>query len=254
MAADRAERLQKVLGNLGLASRREVEEWIRAGRLTVNGEAAALGTRVRATDQIRLDGRLVRSKPVVAQQVLICHRSPGERLDGPEGGDRPALLERVPRAAGRRFVAVSPMPLNDGGLELVTSDGELAARLQRGVRALESEYRVRLRGELDEGQIRKLREGAVEGGPRVEVLDCTPRGGEGSNRWYALTLRGASGRDARRLFEQAGAVVSRVLRTRLGPVALERTLPRGRFRKLTPPEIDALRAPEPTTGRRSSPP
>ena len=131
MSDDAGQRLQKALAQLGLGSRRQAEQWIRAGRLTVNGAVASLGTRVRESDQVRLDGRLVRRRGTRPQQLLVCHRSPGESL---ERGS--ALIERLPRVAGRRFVAVSPMPVNDGGLELLTSDGELAARLQRAVRSL----------------------------------------------------------------------------------------------------------------------
>src|SRR5215469_4995438 len=176
------ERLQKVLARSGLASRREAEAWIRAGRLTINGVVATLGARVRPADQVRLDGRPVRAFEPLRAQVFLCHRSPGEPLMGPAaaaagagGGDtsdgriaanqrntadersaaapRPGLLERLPRRAGRRFIAVSPMPRVDGGLEVVTSDGELAERLQRGVHALAAEFGVRVRGELTEAQL-----------------------------------------------------------------------------------------------------
>src|SRR5204863_454163 len=119
------ERLQKMLARAGLASRREAEAWIRAGRLTVNGQVAELGARVAPHDQVRLDGRLVRARAAEAgARVFLCHRSPGEPLKTPalpaaESGaraPRAALLERLPRRAGRRFIAVSPMPRADGGL------------------------------------------------------------------------------------------------------------------------------------------
>ena len=287
-AARAGERLQKALARLGLASRRAAEEWIRAGRLTVNSHPAELGMRVSAADQIRLDGRLIRHRPAAAQQVLLCHRSPGEPLAPPRrsrhagadaaaidsgnippqarasgsdvapGQDRaerdevPAsLIERLPRIAGRRFVPVSPMPLPDGGLELVTSDGELAERLQRAVRGLTVEFRVRVLGGLDETQLEQLRAGQLDRGIALEVLECQPAGGEASNQWYALSVRGASGKDVRQLFERQGARVSRILRTRLGPVSLDRALGRGRFRRLNPEELRSLLA---AAEHRSSPP
>src|ERR1700752_626597 len=131
-AARDAERLQKVLGRAGLASRREVEAWIRAGRLTINGEVATLGARVAASDRIRLDGRLVRSREGGGGgRVFLCHPSPGGPLtaaEGAAGAATPApgacLFERLPRRSGRRFIAISPLPRVDGGLELVSSDGE----------------------------------------------------------------------------------------------------------------------------------
>jgi len=241
-----AERLQKVLSREGLASRREVEAWIRAGRLTVNGETATLGARVSPLDQVRLDGRLVHARAAGAAHVFLCHRSPGEPLSarGPQTAARaelrPGWLARLPRRSGRRFIAVSPMPRIDGGLELACSDGELAARLQRAVHALPSEFSVRVRGELSDAQLEGIRSGVLDSGTPLAIERCEAAGGEGSNRWYTLATRGASGKEARQLFERQGALVSRVLRTRLGPVSLERALARGGFRELTPEEVRAL--------------
>ncbi|HEX4269168.1 MAG TPA: S4 domain-containing protein [Steroidobacteraceae bacterium] len=237
------ERLQKVLARAGLASRREAEEWIRAGRLTVNGQAASLGVRVSPDDEVRLDGRVIRQRaPQSAGRAYIYHRSPGETLDAPpaDAPDAVPLLARLPKRAGRRFMMVSPMPRIDGGLELVCGDGELAARLQRSVRALSSEFSVRVRGELIEQQIEGVLGGVLDSGEKLAVLGCESAGGEGANRWYAIIARGASGKDVRQLFERQGAIVSRVLRTRLGTLALERTLARGHYRELAPEELQAL--------------
>jgi 23S rRNA pseudouridine2605 synthase len=255
-AAGEPERLQKMLARAGLASRREAEAWIRAGRLTVNGAQATLGVRVGAQDQVHLDGRLVRAqKAQGGARIYLCHRSPGEPLRTPEGalpeGEaptlRPGLLERLPRRAGRRFMTVSPMPQVDGGLELVTSDGELALTLQRGVRRLRSEFGVRVRGELTEAQLAGIAEGILDSGERLAVERCEAAGGEGANRWYTLVARGASGKDVRQLFERGGALVSRVMRTHLGPLTLERSLGRGRVREVTDEELAALlRPPEAT--------
>jgi 23S rRNA pseudouridine2605 synthase len=231
-----AERVQKILASLGLASRREAEEWIRAGRVTVNGQAAQLGARARPGDQIRLDGRLVRQRAAEAPPVFLCHRSPGEPLA--------SIVERLPRRAGKRFVAVSPMPRIDGALELVTADGTLAARLQRGVRSLDAEFSVRVRGELTAEQIEAVLAGQLDRGVRLQVTRCEAAGGEGANRWYEIVARGASGKDVRQLFERQGALVSRIPRTRLGPLALERRLARGHFRPLTSQELDGLLAVE----------
>jgi 23S rRNA pseudouridine2605 synthase len=132
------------------------------------------------------------------------------------------------------------MPRVDGGLELVTSDGELAAKLQRFVRQLVSEFSVRVRGELTEQQLTGILGGTLDSGERVEIVRCETAGGEAANRWYALAARGASGKDIRQLFERQGALVSRDLRTHLGPLTLERSLARGHHRPLTPQELQAL--------------
>jgi 23S rRNA pseudouridine2605 synthase len=249
------ERLQKVLARIGLASRREAEDWIRAGRLTVNGRAASLGVRVSPDDELRLDGRVIHQRAARSGgRVYLYHRSSGESLDsaydtpatgetaaGAPGTPRAApLFERLPKRGGRRFIVVSPMPRIDGGLELVCGDGEIAARLQRSVRSLTSELSVRVRGELTEQQIAGVMGGMLDSGETLTVLGCEPAGGEGANRWYAITARGASGKDVRQLFERQAAIVSRVLRTRLGSIALDRALGRGHFRELTHEELEAL--------------
>ncbi|MGA7541294.1 MAG: S4 domain-containing protein [Steroidobacteraceae bacterium] len=247
------ERLQKVLARAGLASRREAEAWIRAGRLTVNRQAASLGVRVGPDDEVRLDGRLIRQRaPGSGGRIYLYHRSPGESLDAvpghsssrerglEAGAPGKALFERLPKRAGRRFVVVSPMPRIDGGLELVCGDGDLTARLQRAVHALSSEHSVRVRGELNEQQLAGVLAGVLDSGERLSVQGCEPAGGEGANRWYAVTARGASGKDIRQLFERQGAIVSRVLRTRLGSLVLERSLARGQFRELAREELESL--------------
>ena len=188
--------------------------------------------RVTPTDQVRLDGRPVRQRDSGEGHVFLCHRSPGENLQD--------LIDRLPRRAGRRFIAVSPVPRIDGGLELVTSDGGMAARLQRAAHGLSSEFSVRVRGEMPEQALNGVLEGMLDNGGRLEIESCEAGGGEGANRWYMLTGRGGSGKDVRQLFERQGAIVSRVLRTRLGPLTLERTMARGRFRELTAEEISAL--------------
>jgi 23S rRNA pseudouridine2605 synthase len=253
-AAGDSERLQKVLSRAGLASRREVEDWIRAGRITVNGEPAILGVRVGPTDQIKLDGRLVRQSQANATgHVFLIHRSPGESLQQPtEAADQSGpdevsqatpMVARIPRRAGRRFIPVSPMPRVDGGLELVTSDGDLASELQRAMRGLTSEFSVRIHGELTPQGLEAILQGLLDTGEKLHVERCEPSGGEGSNRWYALTARGASGKDIRQLFERQGALVSRILRTNLGPLALDRAMSRGRFRELTATEVQSLLSP-----------
>ena len=242
------ERLQKALSRAGLASRREAEDWIRAGRLSVNGQPATLGMKVSPGDQVRLDGRLIRQRePPSGGRTFVYHRSSGESLDQPatQEAGAVALLSRLPRGAGRRFVVVSPMPRIDGGLELICGDGELASRLQRSVRRWVSGFSVRIRGELTEPQRQGVLGGVLDSGERLEVLGCENVGGEAANRWYSLTVRGASGKEARQLFERQGALVSRVMRTRLGALELDRSLARGHFRALEAQELEELLAPAP---------
>jgi 23S rRNA pseudouridine2605 synthase len=235
------ERLQKVLAQLGLASRRQAEGWISAGRVLVNGQPAVLGQRVSAGDQIKLDGRSVRQRAAARAAVFLCHRSPGQALL-PRPDSESALADGLPRSAGRRYIAVSPLPQLDGGLELLSSDGALAERLQRSMRRQPLEFHLRTRGELGEQQLQALRAGELDRG-RLQITAVKEGGGEGSNRWYVINAIGASGNDLRQLCARGGITTSRILRTHLGTLALDRSLPRGRHRELTEEELEALLSP-----------
>jgi 23S rRNA pseudouridine2605 synthase len=180
--------------------------------------------------------------PEAGEGIFLCHRSPGDDL-------QQGLIPRLPRRAGRRFVAVSPMPRVDGGLELLTSDGTLAARLQRRVRHSIGEFSVRIRGDLnDTGRDGVLR-GELDDGStlRVESLEASGDEGDASNRWYHIRAHGPSGKAIRQLFERQGVVVSRVMRTGLGEIRLTRDLGRGHFRELSAEEAAALE-PVPSQG------
>jgi 23S rRNA pseudouridine2605 synthase len=260
--------VQKVVAQLGLASRREAEQWIRAGRLTVNGEPAALGMRVGPQDQLKLDGRLIRRRGLAPEHppaVLLIHRSPGEPLldarvkraaEPPVDAGAPAraasVAGRLPRRAGRRFISISPLPTVDGGLELLTADGAAASRLQRAMHNREMEFSLRIRGELSEQQSQSILRGLLDDGRALHITALEPSGGEGSNRWYRLVTVGASGNDIRQLVERAAAVLVRMLRTRIGDLSLPRTLPRGHWRELTEAELASLAGALNVAGSRGS--
>ncbi|MCS6947681.1 MAG: S4 domain-containing protein [Steroidobacteraceae bacterium] len=241
-----AERLQKVLAGAGVASRRQVEQWIRAGRLEVNGRPAQLGTRIAAADRVTLDGRVVRlPQRTGAAALYVLHRSPGEPLGHRPvaAGERDPLLARLPRRAGRRWVFISPMPRGDGGLELATPDGELASRLQRAVRGWEADYQVRVRGALTSAQAAAVRLGQRHPDAPLTVLAFEPNvptATDAVNRWYTLTTRGASGREVRGLLERCGIEVARIERSRLGDIVLPRDLPRGRYRRIDAAVVERL--------------
>ena len=236
-----AERLQKFLAQRGLGSRRGVEEWIRAQRLTVNGKVAELGQKVTPADDIRLDGRPIKARAAAAAQVFIFNRSPGDPLRE-STAERAALIDRLPRNAGKRFIAISPMPGIDGGLELVTSDGALAAKLQRLVHGQPCEFSVRVKAQLGPDQVAGVQSGQLDRPTRmtIESLASSEAELEGSNRWYSVVARGASGKDIRQVFERQGVLVSLILRVSMGAIALDKSLSRGQFRQLDEDEIGAL--------------
>jgi 23S rRNA pseudouridine2605 synthase len=237
---------------MGLASRRQAEDWIRAGRILVNGRPAVLGEKITHADQLQLDGRAVRQRAALQSPLFICNRSPGQALL-PRADATESLAAGLPRRSGRRYLSVSPLPQPDGGLELLTADGELAARLQRMVRQWPVQFQLRVRGELTAEQLTGLREGQLDRGERLQILCIDSGAGESANRWYTLTCTGVSGNDLRQLLQRQGITVSRVLRTTLGSLSLDRSLARGHSRALIGEELELLLNPPvtpPTTPAR----
>jgi 23S rRNA pseudouridine2605 synthase len=241
-----AERLQKVLAASGVASRRQAEEWIRAGRVTVNGRPAELGQRVDDDDAIAVDGRrLRRERAAPAHLVLMYHRPAGESLRPgaatvADEGDAKTTYDRLPAARGRRWLPLGPLAPTDGGLELFTTDGDLRAAASRHAHELPATYAVRVRGEITQEQLDALpgQAGAAERPFAIDAVRVA--GGEGRNHWLELDVRDARGRDLRALLQAGGLEVSRLMRTRFGPVRLDPTIARARHRELAPGERDEL--------------
>jgi 23S rRNA pseudouridine2605 synthase len=263
------ERLQKVLAAAGVASRREAESWIRAGRVTINDRPATLGQRVGEDDRIAVDGRRLRlERAAPADLVLLYHRPPGESLNTPGAAADSASkssYERLPAVRGRRWLPLSPLAPTDGGLELFTTDGELRAAASRAAAgALPLGWAVRVSGEPTEELIAGLAARAAAGEPAFTIEAARAAGGEGRNRWFEFDTRGARGRDLRELLIAAGLEVSRILRTRVGPIGMDRALSRGRHRELSVEERARLyaavglappsRAPRISAGSRSARP
>ena len=238
------EKLQKVLARMGLGSRRQVEEWISAGRVTVNGEPARLGCRVDSLDQIAVDGRPLKRDPntEVVRRVLIYNKPEGEvcTRDDPEG--RPTVFDQLPRLKQGRWVNVGRLDINTTGLLLFTTDGELANRLMHPSWQMDREYAVRVMGEVDEEMIERLKEGVMlEDGP-ARFTDIVSSGGEGINRWFHVCLLEGRNREVRRLWESQGVRVNRLKRVRFGPVFLGAEVPVGRWREMNQQELDVLSA------------
>lgn len=234
------ERLQKVLAQAGVASRREIEDWVLAGRISVNGLPAALGQKIGPGDRVKVNGKLVPLRfSQRSPRVLIYHKPEGEIVsrDDPEG--RPTVFERLPLLRKGRWLAVGRLDFNTSGLLLFTNDGDLANRLMHPRYELEREYAVRVLGELTEEQAQSLCEGIqLEDGP-AKFNQLRAEGGEGANHWYRVTISEGRNREVRRMFEAVGLTVSRLMRVRYGSVELPARLKRGMWMEM--PEADACR-------------
>jgi len=236
------ERLQKVLANAGLGSRREIEGWISDGRVMVNNEVARLGQRVSPDDRIQVDGRPVAKRRLeVPQRVVLVYNKPeGELVTRKDPEGRRTVFEHLPRLEHGRWIPVGRLDINSSGLLLLTTDGELANRLMHPSRQVEREYAVRVMGEVAEEQLKQLTHGVeLEDGP-ARFEEITEAGGSGINRWFHVVIMEGRRREVRRMWEAVGATVSRLKRVRYGSVFLDSALKVGRWRYLSDTEINEL--------------
>ena len=233
------EKLQKILADAGLGSRREMERLIESGVVTVNGLTAKLGDRAAPTDAVRVEGRLVR-RPAAASagpRLLIYHKPAGEIVSREDPEGRPTVFDHLPRVSGGRWVAVGRLDFNTEGLLLFTTSGTLANRLMHPRYEIEREYAVRTAGELDAEAMLALTEGVeLEDGP-AKFTTLTDEGGQGLNHWYRVTLSEGRNREVRRLFEAVNLTVSRLIRVRYGDIHLPKNLPRGKSAELSAEEV-----------------
>jgi 23S rRNA pseudouridine2605 synthase len=241
-AAQDGIRLQKALADAGLGSRREIEGWIREGRVHVNGRPAKLGDRITPSDHVRVDGKGVKRQSALKTglRVIAYNKPEGELVTRRDPEGRPTVFSRLPRLEAGRWVPVGRLDINTSGLLLLTNDGELANRLMHPSRKVEREYAVRILGEVPEDTLVHLTYGFVlEDGP-ARFEEIVESGGEHANRWFHVLLREGRNREVRRLWEAAGCRVSRLKRVRFGCVILGPRDVVGRWRDLTDEEISGL--------------
>lgn len=247
------ERLQKVLAAAGHGSRREIERWIREGRLTRNGQPVQLGDRADPGEVFALDGHplAVAATGPGTSAVLLYHKPVGEVTTRRDPQGRPTVFERLPEPQAGRWIVVGRLDVNTSGLLLFTTDGELAHRLMHPSSEVEREYLVRVRGLPDEQTLAWLRKGMPleDGYAAFDGIDA--KGASDSHSWYSVTLREGRNREVRRLWQAAGHEVSKLSRQRYGPVSLPGDLRPGRWRMAPYAVVEALAAACDATMRRT---
>ena len=226
-------KLHKILAEAGLGSRRDMEEMIIAGRISVNGEPAHIGQRILPTDQIRMNGKLIsRLLKKQAPRLLIYHKPAGEIVSHSDPEGRPSVFSRLPIMKTGKWLAIGRLDFNTEGLLLFTTSGDLANRLMHPRYGIEREYAVRTLGTLEEGMRQKLLNGVEMEDGSAQFSRIMDGGGEGINKWYRVIISEGRNREVRRMFEAVGLTVSRLIRTRYGAMTLPPTLKRGRWEEL----------------------
>lgn len=237
-----SERLQKFLAERGFGSRREIERWIEAGRLEVNGQRATLGVKVDVGDKVVLDGRRLRLAEIKEPaRVIIYNKKEGEvstRSD-PEG--RPTIFDRLPVKKRERWISVGRLDINTTGLMLFTNNGELANALMHPSGGIDREYAVRVKGNVDDAMLQRLREGVLLEDGVARFTDIQRgRDATGSNSWFYVVLMEGKNREVRRLWESQGVQVSRLKRVRYGNVFMPSSLSLGKYSELDTAQVKAL--------------
>ncbi len=237
------EKIQKVLARCGLGSRRQIETWLQAGRITVNDHVATLGDRITMTDNVRVDGKLVTLLNHTTTRVLCYNKPLGEvcTRDDPEG--RPTVFAQLPTIKQGRWIMIGRLDINTSGLLLFTNDGELANKLMHPSQQVIRTYAVRVMGKVTADMLTRLRKGVTldDGMAAFTTIKCQQsRNKQGINQWYHVSLAEGRNREVRRLWESQGVMISRLLRIGYGSVNLPHDLPQGRYIELDQRQITNL--------------
>ncbi len=243
------ERVQKLLATAGYGSRREIERWIGAGRVKVNGKVISVGDKASLSDRVELDGKPLRlNQREAVPQVIAYHKPIGEICTRHDPEGRPTVFDNLPELKRGRWVSVGRLDVNTCGLLLFTTDGALAEALMHPSHEIIRKYAVRVLGHPSDADIARLTTGVtLDDGPakfaqvdRADGHEAIDGVHQSSNLWFHVTLREGRKREVRRLWEAIGCKVSRLIGIAFGPIQLPRNLPRGKSSLLQPRQLERL--------------
>lgn len=237
----KSDRIHKVLANIGIGSRRQIEEWIRQQRIYVNGNPAQIGQSLAITDCVTLDGKtLTLQKSSSPRRVLLYNKPDGEVCSRADEKTRRTVFHSLPTLATGRWINIGRLDISTTGLLLFTNDGELAQRLMHPSYAIEREYAVRVLGQLTPAMQQQLLEGVRLEDGLARFTALSDGGGSGANHWYHVILKEGRNREVKRLFAAVGLTVSRLIRIRFGDITLPRTLRLGDYLELDNADLTRL--------------
>jgi 23S rRNA pseudouridine2605 synthase len=235
------ERIQKILANEGIVSRRQAENLIREGRIKINGQEAILGMSISRRDSIEIDGKAVEiSEGTNPLRVLMYNKKVGEISSTKDPEGRPSVFLSLPKISKGKWISVGRLDINTSGLMLFTNNGELANKLMHPSSKIEREYVARIRGQVEPDHIRKLLEGVNLEDGKASFSDLQPGRKGKSNQWFAMVIMEGRTREVRRMWESQGFSVSRLKRVRIGGLFLPANLRQGNYKELAEKEIKSI--------------
>jgi len=235
------ERIQKILANEGIVSRRQAEKLIREGRIKVNGQEAILGMSISRRDLIEIDGKVVEiSEGTNPLRVLMYNKKVGEISSTKDPEGRPSVFLALPKISKGKWISVGRLDINTSGLMLFTNNGELANKLMHPSSKIEREYVARIRGQVEPDHIRRLLEGVNLEDGKANFSDIQPGRKGKSNQWFAMVIMEGRTREVRRMWESQGFAVSRLKRVRIGGLFLPASLRQGNYKELAEKEIKSI--------------
>jgi 23S rRNA pseudouridine2605 synthase len=247
-----SERIQKFLANQGVASRREIERWIKAGEIMVDGELCTLGQAITGSEKIEIRGELIALQASVHSRVIMYHKPCGQIVSRSDPDNRPTVFQSLPNMKSGRWVSVGRLDINTSGLLLLTTDGKLANDLMHPSNQVEREYQVRVQGKITNEIMSNIQNGVQleDGLAKLKILEV--KEGDGANTWCRVVLQEGRNREVRRIWESQDLRVSRLIRTRYGSIELPADMRIGKYLDLTPGQFKGLQGlvSEPSSGER----
>ena len=236
-----AERLQKFLAKSGIGSRRYCEELIKSKKIKVNGQIALIGTTVNRNDEVEYDGNII-SFTESEIKLLMLNKPEGVLSSNKKEKNIPIVFDFLPEGKSKtRWISIGRLDINSSGLMLFTNDGTFANYCMHPSSSIDREYLVRARGDFTKEKKEKMLSGIKIDDDIYRFTDIVEGEKQSSNQWFSVCLMSGKNREVRKIFNAVGLEISRLKRTRFGPIFLPSSLKKGSYIELSSKEIDSIK-------------
>ena len=236
-----AERLQKFLAKSGIGSRRYCEELIKSKKIKVNGQIALIGSSVNKNDEVEYDGNII-SFTDSEIKLLMLNKPEGVLSSNKKEKNIPIVFDFLPEGKSKiRWISIGRLDISSSGLMLFTNDGTFANYCMHPSSSIDREYLVRARGDFTKEKKEKMLSGIKIDNDIYRFTDIVEGEKQSSNQWFSVCLMSGKNREVRKIFNAVGLEISRLKRTRFGPIFLPSSLKKGGYIELSSKEIDSIK-------------